>query len=68
MLYTIIYDYLSNLLGNNLTNFHTTILSVDLTLKEWLCHTGSIVVLVLLCVALGTLVVYLFKLFANIWR
>lgn len=68
MLYTIIYDYLSSLFGTNLTQYSGQVLGVSINLQEWLCHTGTIVVLTLLCVALGGMVVYLFKLFANMWR
>lgn len=68
MLYTIIYDYLGTLFGSNLEQYSTSIMGVTTTLKSWLQHTGTITILVLLCVALGSMVVYLFKLFSNSWR
>lgn len=67
-MYTIIYDWLVSLFGNNLTTYNTEILGVSTSLRDWLCHTGTIAILVILCVCLGSMVVYLFKLFANLWR
>lgn len=67
-MYQIIYDWVASLYGTNLNSYTYTIMGVSTTMSEWLSHTTTIAILILLLVAFGSLVVWLFKLFANAWR
>lgn len=40
---------------------------VTLTQNQWLCHTSTIVVMVLLCVVAGLLIKWIFGLFSRLW-
>lgn len=68
-MYDIIYDWFSTYIWKtNATLPSYSVGGVSLTQNEWLCHTSTIVVLVLLCVVCGMLVVTVFKLFTRLWN
>ena len=67
-MYQIIHDWVATLFGTSLDAYSSEIMGVTITMTEWLCHTITIIILALLLVAFGSMVVYLFKLFANLWK
>ena len=64
-LYTIIYNWYLTLFGTELDGFSSMVMGSSINLKEWICHTGTIITLVVFAIFLFLCVRYLFKLFAN---
>lgn len=69
-LYDIIYDWFYNslLAGNSLTSFSSNVLGQTIDLKTWLCHTGSIIIIVLLAYFLIMATIWLFKFIGGLFK
>lgn len=69
-LYQICYDWFYNTLlsGNDLTSFSASVLGQTIDLKTWLCHTGSIIIMVLLTIFLINATILLFKFIGGLFK
>lgn len=69
MLYDIIYDYFYGLFNStNISGYHTTIMSVDTTLAQWLGHTTTIIVMALLITFMFLVVRWCFRVFSGLFK
>lgn len=63
-MYQIVYQWFAeNIFTDNSITASWTIGGQTIAFNEWLSHTGTIAVLIALCVACGMAIVWLFKLF-----
>ena len=65
LIYGYIYDYLFN--DSGLRSYHSTILSIDTNMAQWLSHSLTIVAMVLIFVFLVIFIKWVFKLVSGLF-